>query len=155
MMWVFERYSFRDAFHLIFLLPVRPLLLVRCGLADIQTETPAVKVDLVCALLQNLCNVPCVLELPEINVTPALLDGVTNQLGGAGLTLGANDGGLLLLAGFVDNESSTLGLLLCDLLGFDCGGKLGGEGEVLRMVRRWRGKTSWGGGLRLERHRPT
>jgi hypothetical protein len=93
--------------------------------------------------LQNLCNVPCILELPEINVTPALLDGVTNQLSGAGLTLGANDGGLLLLTGFVDDESGTLGLLLCDLLGFDCGGELGGEGEVLDLIRWWRGKKGW------------
>ena len=112
-------------------------------MADVQTKTPAVEVDLVCALLQNLCDIPCVLELPEINVTPALLDGVTNQLGGAGLTLGADDGGLLLLAGFVDDEGGTLGLLLCDLFGFDCGGELGGEGEVLKMVRRWWGKDMW------------
>ena len=112
-------------------------------MADVQTKTPAVEVDLVCALLQNLCDIPCVLELPEINVTPALLDGVTNQLGGAGLTLGADDGGLLLLAGFVDDEGGTLGLLLCDLFGFDCGGELGGESEVLRRVRPWWGNNRW------------
>lgn len=137
--------------HFIFSLPVRPLLLVRHGLADVQTKTPAVKVDLVAALLQNLCDIPSVFKLPEVDITPALLDGVTNQLGGAGLTLGANDGGLLLLTGFVNDESGTLSLLLCDLLGFYCGGEFGGEGEVLRIISRWRGK-ALGGGLLLERH---
>jgi hypothetical protein len=43
---------------------------------------------------------------------------------------------LLLLAGFVDDESSALGFLLGDLLGFDGGGKFGGEGEVLWGVSR-------------------
>jgi len=38
---------------------------------------------------------------------------------------------LLFLAGFVDNEGGALGFLLGDLLGFDGGGKFGGEGEVL------------------------
>jgi hypothetical protein len=90
-------------------------------LADIQTQTLAVEVDLVTALLQDLCDIPCVLKFSEINVTPALLDSVTNQLGGAGLTLGANNSGLLLLTGLVNDESGTLGLLLCDLLGFYCG----------------------------------
>lgn len=47
------------------------------------------------------------------------------------------------MTGFVDDESGTLGLLLCDLLGFDCGGELGGEGEVLDLIRWWRGKKGW------------
>jgi hypothetical protein len=108
-------------------------------LANVQTKTLAVKVDLIAALLQDLGNVPRVLKLPQVNVRPALLDGVTNQLGGAGLTLCADNGGLLLLAGLVDYEGSALGFLLGDLLGFDCGGKLGGESEVLGCVR-WRGR---------------
>jgi hypothetical protein len=117
------------------LLPRRPLLLVGSRLANVETKTLAVEVDLVAALLQDLGNIPRVLKLPEVDVGPALLDGVTNQLGGAGLTLGADDGGLLLLAGLVDDEGGALGFLLGDLLGFDCGGELGGEGEVLGRVR--------------------
>lgn len=81
--------------------------------------------------MQNLRNVPRILKLPQINVRPALLDGVTNQLSGTGLTLCADDGGLLLLTGFVDDEGGALGFLLGDLLGFDGGGEFGGEGEVL------------------------
>ena len=77
-----------------------------------------------------------VFNLLELDVRLALLDGVTNQLGGAGLTLGANDGSLLLLTGLVNDESGTLSLLLCDLLGFYGGGEFGREGEVLNMVRR-------------------
>lgn len=135
-MLVFGKVFFGDTLRHILLLPVRPLLLVRRGLADVQTKTLAVKVDLIAALLQDLCDIPCVLKLPEVDITPALLDGVTNQLGGAGLTLGANDGSLLLLTGLVNDESGTLGLLLSDLLGFYGGGELGREGEVLSMVRR-------------------
>jgi hypothetical protein len=41
---------------------------------------------------------------------------------------------LLLLAGFVDDEGGALGFLLGNLLGFDGGGELGGEGEVLKYV---------------------
>jgi hypothetical protein len=110
------------------LLPARPLLLVGGGLANVQTKALAVQVDLIAARLQDLCNIPRVLKLPQVDVTPALLDGVTNQLSGAGLTLGADDGGLLLLAGFVDDEGGALGFLLGDLLGFNCGCELGGEG---------------------------
>lgn len=111
-----------------------PLLLVRDGLADVETQTTCVQVDLVRRLLQYLGNALRVLELPQINVGPRLLDGVTNQLGGTGLTLGAHNGGLLLLAGFVDDESGTLRFLLCDLLGLDGSGELGGEGKVLDFV---------------------
>jgi hypothetical protein len=72
-----------------------------------------------------------VLDLAQLNITLALLDGVTNQLGRAGLTLGADNEGLLLLAGLVDNEGGTLGVLLGNLLGFNGSGELGGEGQVL------------------------
>jgi len=92
-------------------------------------------------MLQNTRDILCILKLPQINVTSALLDGLTNQLGGTGLTLGADDGGLLLLAGFVDHEGGALGFLLGDLLGFDGGGEFGGECEVLMGGLVWR-KTS-------------
>jgi hypothetical protein len=123
--------------HIRRLLPACPHLLVRGCLADVQTETLAVQVDLIARRLQNLRNVPRVLKLPEIDVRPALLDGVTNQLGGTGLTLGANDGSLLLLASLVDNEGGTLRFLLGDLLRFDGGGELGRESQVLQLVRNW------------------
>lgn len=102
---------------------------------DIETQTLSVEVDLVVALLQDGSNISGVLKLAELNVTAALLDGVTDELGGAGLTLGADDHGLLFLAGLVDDESGALSFLLSDLLGFDCGGELGREGEVLGRVK--------------------
>jgi hypothetical protein len=101
---------------------------------DVQAKTLGIKVDLVVALLQDGGNVSGILEFTQLNVTAALLDGVTNQLGGTGFTLGANDHGLLLLAGLVDDEGGALGFLLGDLLGFDCGGELGREGKVLGIV---------------------
>lgn len=100
---------------------------------DIKTKTLSIEVDLVVALLQDGCDVSGVLELTQLNVTAALLDGITNQLGGAGFTLSADNHGLLLLAGLVDNEGGTLGFLLGDLLGFDCGGEFGREGKVLEI----------------------
>jgi hypothetical protein len=101
---------------------------------DVKAKTLGVEVDLVVALLQDGGDVSGVLELTQLDVTAALLDGVTNQLGGTGLTLGADDHGLLLLAGLVDDEGGTLGFLLGDLLGFDCGGELGREGKVLGKI---------------------
>jgi hypothetical protein len=102
-----------------------PLLLVRLSLRNVQAQAVRVKVHLVARVLQNLGNIPGILKLPQINVRPALLDGVTNQLGRAGLTLCADNGGLLLLARFVDDEGGTLCFLLCDLLGLDGSGELG------------------------------
>ena len=101
---------------------------------DVKAKTLGIEVDLVVALLQDGGDVSGVLEFTQLNVTAALLDSVTNQLGGTGLTLSADDHGLLLLAGLVDDEGGTLGFLLGDLLGFDCGGELGREGEVLGKV---------------------
>jgi hypothetical protein len=114
---------------------LRPLLLVARRLADVETKAVRIQVDLVGRLLQDLGDVPRVLELSQVDICARLLDGVSDQLGGAGLTLGAHDGGLLLLAGFVDDEGGALGFLLGDLLGLDGGGELGGEGEVLAGVR--------------------
>ena len=115
-------------------LRLRPLLLVALRLRDVESQTIRVQVHLVGRVLQDLRNIPGVLKLPEVDVRAALRDGVTNQFGGAGLTLCADDGGLLLLTGFVDDEGGTLCLLLGDLLGFDGGGEFGGEGEMLGGV---------------------
>ena len=100
---------------------------------DIQAQALGVEVELVLAtvLLENLSNVTGVLNLTELNVTLALLDSVTDKFGRAGLTLGADNESLLLLAGLVDHECGTLGVLLSDLLGFNSGGELGREGQVL------------------------
>lgn len=111
-----------------------PLILVVLRLANVETQTLRIQIHLVLGVLQNLCDALRVVELPQIDVGPRLLDGVTNELGGSGLTLGADNGGLLLLAGLVDDEGGALGVLLSDLLGFDGGGELGGESEMLGYV---------------------
>jgi len=110
---------------------LRPLLLVARRLADVQTQAVRVQIDLVSRLLQDLRNVASILKLPQVDICPALLDGISDELRRAGLTLRAHDGGLLLLARLVDDKGSALGFLLRDLLGLDCGGEFGGEGEVL------------------------
>lgn len=81
--------------------------------------------------MEDLCNISCVLELSQVNIGSALLDSITYQLCRTSLTLGSDDGSLFLLAGLVDNESSTLGLLLGNLFGFDSSSELRGKGEVL------------------------
>jgi len=111
-----------------------PLLLVRHRLADIETQARGIQIHLVLGRLEDLCNVLGVLELPQVDIRPRLLDCVTDELSGSCLTLGADDGGLLLLASLVDDEGGSLRLLLGDLLGLDGGGKFGGEGEVLRSL---------------------
>lgn len=108
------------------------LLIVETTHIDIQPQTLRIQIHLVLArLLQDLSNVPGVLDPPQLNVTLALLDGLANQLGRAGFTLCADDGGLLLLASLVNKEGCSLGLLLSDLLRFDGGSKFGGKGKVL------------------------
>lgn len=120
-------------YNLITRLLLSPLLLVTRCLANVEPQPVAVQVDLVGALLQNLGNVARVLEFSQIDICPALLDSVTDEFCRAGFSLCADDGGLLLLAGFVDDEGGALGFLLGDLLGFDGGGEFGGEGEVLGL----------------------
>ena len=105
--------------------------------ADVETKTLSVEVDLVVALLEDLGNGLGVVELTQVNVRSALLDGVTNQLGRRSLTLGSDDHGLLFLPGLVNDEGGTLGVLLSDLLGFNSGGELGREGEVLKYLVSW------------------
>ena len=108
-------------------------LLVLVSLLHVEPQPVRIQIQLVLpsTLLQNLRNIPRVLDPPEIHITARFLDGVTDEFGGASFSLGAHDGGLLFLASFVDDEGGALGFLLGDLFGFDGGGEFGGEGEVL------------------------
>jgi hypothetical protein len=81
--------------------------------------------------LQDLGNVARVLKFTQVDVCARLLDGVSDQLGRARLTLCADDCGLLFLTSLVDDKGGALGFLLGNLLGLDGGGELGREGEVL------------------------
>lgn len=100
---------------------------------DVQAQALSVEVELVLAtaLLEDLCDVTGVFDLPKLDVTLALLDSVTNKLGRAGFTLCADNESLLLLAGLVNHERRALGVLLSDLLSLNSSGELGGEGQVL------------------------
>ena len=121
-------------------LPAPPLphlslmwFLLFISLRNIQPQPISIKIQLIlpARLLQNRRNIPCILNPSEVHITPALLDRISDEFGGAGFTLGANDRGLFFLAGFVDDEGGALGFLLGYLFGFYCGGEFGGEGEVL------------------------
>lgn len=136
------------------------ILLLLISLRNIQPQPIGVQIQLVLpsGLLQDRCNIPRVLDPSEIDVAATLLDGVTDEFGGAGFSLGAHDRGLFFLAGFVDDEGGTLSFLLRDLFCLDSGGKFGREGEVLGemsvgflSVRRG----GWGkeGNGRLGKHR--
>jgi hypothetical protein len=96
-------------------------------LRHVQAQPGGIQIDLVLTLLQDLSHALRVLELPQVDIGSRLLNGLTDELCGSSFTLGANDGGLLLLAGFVDDEGGPLGFLLGDLLGFYGGGEFGGE----------------------------
>ena len=111
-------------------------LFVLIRLRNVEPQSIRIQIQFILPsrFLKDLSNVPRILNPPEIHVASALLDGVTNQFCGTGFTLGADDGGLFFLTGFVDDEGCALSFLLGDLLGFNCGGELGGEGEVLRFV---------------------
>jgi len=81
--------------------------------------------------LQNSGNVPSILDPSKVDITPRLLDRVSDKLCRASLTLGADDRRLFLLAGFVNDEGGPLGFLLCDLLRLNRSCEFGGEGKVL------------------------
>jgi len=100
---------------------------------DVQAQTLGVKVELVAAaiVLQNTGNVPGILNFSQLDVTPVLLDSISDKLCRTGFTLSADNEGLLLLASLVDQESSLLSLLLGDLFRFDGSGEFGRECKVL------------------------
>lgn len=101
------------------------------AVTDIQPEPLCIEIDLVVRFLEGGSDVLRVLELAQIDIGPGFLDRVTDQLCGPRFSLGAHDGRLFLLAGFVDYEGCALGFLLCDLFGFYCCCELWGEGQVL------------------------
>jgi len=109
------------------------LLLLAAVSENVKTETLGVEVHLVLAasVLDQFGNVPSILDLTQLNVTPGLLDRFADELRRAGFSLGSDDHGLLLLSGLVDHECGALGVLLSDLLGLDGGGELGRECQML------------------------
>jgi hypothetical protein len=109
-----------------------PLFLLRV-VKHVQAQTLGIKHQSVLAtrFLHLRSNEAGILNLLQLEVGLVLLDGLTNQLSGASLTLGPDDHRLLLLASFVDDKGSALGILLGNLLGFDGSGEFGGESQVL------------------------
>ena len=80
---------------------------------------------------QRLGNLPRGLDLADLDeAVPGLGDGPGDGLGALGLALGADDVGLALLLGLLDDEAGTLGVLLGDLLLLDGLGELAAKGHV-------------------------
>lgn len=70
------------------------------------------------------------LQLAELEVTRIRLDGLANQLGRLGFSLSLDNLLLTLLLGTLDQEDSSLGLLLGDLFGLDGSAVLRTEAEL-------------------------
>lgn len=100
---------------------------------DVQTQPIGVKEKFVPAavLLENCRYATGSLNFLEFDVGLGLFDGVTDEFSRARFSLGSDNHGLFLLAGFVDDEGGTLGFLLGNLFGFHSGGELRREGQVL------------------------
>ena len=80
---------------------------------------------------QSLCNVSASLNLTNLHQAVTRLgNGLANSVGTLGLTLCADDVGLTLLLGALDNEAGTLGILLGNLLLLDGLGELAAKGHV-------------------------
>lgn len=86
----------------------------------VQAQSLGIKEQLVLStsLLHGTGNGSCVLDLLQLHVRLALLDGLSDQLGRPSLTLCLDNHGLLLLTCPVHDEGRPLGLLLGDLLRF-------------------------------------
>lgn len=85
-------------------------------------------VGIVC---QRLGKLLLCLDPSDHNQTiTTLRDRLADGVGGLGFTLGADDVGLPLLLGLLDDEARALSLLLCDLLVLDCPCELLAEGHV-------------------------
>jgi hypothetical protein len=94
---------------------------------DVEAKTLTVQVKLVLAagILDETGNVPRVLKLTEFNVALRLLNGFSDKLGRARLSLGPDNHGLLFLSRLVDQEGRTLGVLLSNLLSLNSSSELG------------------------------
>lgn len=80
---------------------------------------------------QHLGNLPRRLNLSDLNQTIASLGNrLADGLCTLGFTLGADDVGLALLLGALDDEARTLGILLRNLLLLDSLGELLAKGHV-------------------------
>ena len=102
---------------------------------DIQQQVrplpPARQVGDVGIARERLCDLPARLDLADLDEAVAALgDGARDGVGALGLALGADDVGLALLLGALDDEAGALGVLLGDLLLLDGLGELLAEGHV-------------------------
>ena len=80
---------------------------------------------------QRLSNLSARLDLSDLHeAVTSLGDGLGDGLGTLGLTLGADDVGLALLLGALDDEAGTLGVLLGNLLLLDGLCELAAKGHV-------------------------
>jgi hypothetical protein len=80
---------------------------------------------------QSLGDLTASIDATDLDQTgTGLSDGLADNVGTLGFTLGADNVGLTLLLGTLDDESCPLGILLGDLLLLDGAGELLSEGHV-------------------------
>lgn len=93
----------------------------RCLLVSIDVKQQGVGIqhDSVATSSNNLRNLTCCVDSLQVQETRLVLDSLTNKFCTLGFTLSTNNDGLLLLSSLVDNESSSLSILLSNLLSFD------------------------------------
>jgi len=106
--------------------------LITRRIPDVQAQARGVEIHLVLAALEDLGDGARVLELAQVDVAAALLDGIADELGGPRLALRPHHRRLLLLPCLVHDERCPLRFLLRYLLRFYRRRELRREGEVLR-----------------------
>jgi hypothetical protein len=86
---------------------------------DIEQQGVGIQHDSVAASSNNLRDLTSSVDSLQVQETRLVLDSLTNKFCTLGFTLSADNDGLLLLYSLVDNESSSLSILLSNLLSFN------------------------------------
>lgn len=97
---------------------VRKVLHLLVGV-DIEQQSVGIQHDSVAASSNDLRDFTSSVDSLQVQETRLVLNSLTNKFCTLGFTLSANDNGLLLLSSLVNNESSSLCILLSNLLSFD------------------------------------
>lgn len=107
------------------------ILCPSCIQQDVRSRAPTRNIRHIRVTCQRIRNIPTRLDLSNLNQpVSALGNRLCNGIRTLGLALGANNVGLTLLLGFLDDESRPLGILLRNLLLLDGLGELLAERHV-------------------------
>jgi hypothetical protein len=86
---------------------------------NIEQQGVGIQHDSVAASSDDLRNFTSSVNSLQVQETRLVLDSFTNEFCTLGFTLSADNDGLLLLSSLVNNESSSLCILLSNLFSFD------------------------------------